>query len=86
MHTAVENTIGAIVARSKGVRWKAGSKGLALVREQEGYVLVGDLRPGDNALGALLIMPCEDGKPMQDGYTLTLSECEQAVRSILGLG
>jgi len=85
MRTTVDKTIGAIVVRSKGVRWQAGSKGLALIREQDGYVLVGDLRPGDNALGAPLVMPCEDGKPMQDGYTLTLSECEQAVRSILGV-
>jgi hypothetical protein len=67
------------------VRWQAGSKGLALIRERDGYILVGDLKPGDDVLGERLVIPREDGRPMEDGHALTLQECERAVRSILGV-
>jgi hypothetical protein len=83
--TTVQKTVGAIANRSRGVRWQAGSEGLALIRERDGYILVGDLKPGDDVLGERLVIPREDGRPMEDGHALTLQECERAVRSILGV-
>jgi hypothetical protein len=54
MNMTVQKTIDAIVSRSSGVRWLAGSKGLALIREREGYILVAELKPGDDILGERL--------------------------------
>ena len=84
MNTTVQKTIEAIVSRSSGVRWLAGSEGLALIREREGYILVANLKPGDDVLGERLIMPREDGQQMADGHALTQREREQAVKQILG--
>jgi hypothetical protein len=83
--TTVQKTIAAIADRSCGVRWQAGSKGLALIREREGYILVAELRPGDDVLGERLVMAREDGQCMADGHALTPREREQAIRNILGL-
>jgi hypothetical protein len=82
--TTIQKTIAAIADRSCGVRWQADSKGLALIRERNGYILVADLKPGDDVLGEPLIMPRDDGRRMEDGHALTPREREQAVRSILG--
>jgi hypothetical protein len=83
--TTIQKTIAAIADRSCGVRWQANSKGLALIRERNGYILVAELRPGDDVLGERLVMPREDGQRMADGHALTLRERERAVRNILGL-
>jgi len=85
MTTNTQKTIAAIADRSCGVRWQARSKGLALIRERNGYILVADLKPGDDVLGERLVMPREDGQPMQDGHALTPRERELAVKNILGL-
>ena len=84
MNMTVQKTIDAIVSRSSGVRWLAGSKGLALIREREGYILVAELKPGDDSLGERLVMPREDGHQMPDGHALTALERERAVKHILG--
>ena len=84
MNMTVAKTIEAIVSRSCGVRWLAGSEGLALIRERDGYVLVSELKPGDDVLGDRLIVPREDGQRMTDGHALTEREREQAVKQILG--
>jgi hypothetical protein len=85
MGTTVQKTIEAIVDRSLGVRWQVNSGGLALVRERQGYILVADLKPGDEALSERCTTPREDGKRMEDGHALTPAERERAVRNILGL-
>ena len=54
MGTTVQKTIQAIVDRSQGLRWQASSGGFALIREREGYMLVADLKPGDEALGNVI--------------------------------
>jgi hypothetical protein len=82
--TTIRKTIAAIADRSCGVRWQVDSKGLALIRERNGYILVADLKPGDDVLGEPLIMARDDGRRMEDGHALTPREREQAVRSILG--
>jgi hypothetical protein len=83
--TTTQRTIAAIADRSCGVRWQTGSEGLVLIRERNGYVLVTDLKPGDDVLGEPLVMPREDGQRMEDGHALTPREREQAVRNILGV-
>jgi hypothetical protein len=86
MGTTVQKTIEAIVDRSHGVRWQASSGGLALIRERgKGYILVADLKPGDESLVERCTTPREDGRPMEDGHALTPAERERAVRKILGL-
>jgi len=81
---SISSTIGRISNRSAGVRWDSASDGFALVLTPDGYVLTTqpDLYP--DKMPARVVVPCEDGSPMQHRHVLTRLERERAIRAILG--
>jgi hypothetical protein len=79
-------TFDGIVERSAGASWSILSEGLALVLTPRGFALTAlpQINSGAEVFPERVAIPCEDGRPMQDGHILTEREIEHAVRVILG--